>query len=41
VTAMRNVVYFGGAHIVAPLVVLGVWAVVGTGVEFAADRRAA
>jgi hypothetical protein len=40
-TAMRNVMYFGGAHILVPLLVLGVWAVVGAGVELAADRRAA
>jgi hypothetical protein len=40
-TAMRNVVYFGGAHIVVPLIVLGAWALAGTTVEFLADRRSA
>jgi hypothetical protein len=40
-TAMRNVVYFGGAHIVAPLLVLVAWAVAGLGVEVVAGRRAA
>jgi hypothetical protein len=40
VTAMRNVVYFDGAHMLAPLLVLAAWAVIGTGVELAGDRRA-
>jgi hypothetical protein len=41
VTVLRNAVYFGGAHVVFPLLVIVTWALAGTTIEFLADRRRA
>ena len=39
VTVLRNAIYFGGAHVAFPLLVIVTWTLAGTTIEFLADRR--